>query len=169
MNKKNLWFITLFSLILVLSVYYVTMPNDLLLTVNSSYGNDGNDKSNDLVSVVVEESEIITALRITKEEERLSLQSNYQAVLVNSESTTEEKNEALEMIKSLKEVASLESSLEEKISNNFKLDCCVEINSSIITATCSSSNHNNSLANNIMRSIQEEFDSNRYITIKFES
>ena len=31
-NKQSLWFLTLFSLILVLSVYYITMPNDLLLT-----------------------------------------------------------------------------------------------------------------------------------------
>ena len=73
------------------------------------------------------------------------------------------------MIKSLNELASKEESLELKIKNNFKLDCCVEINSSIITATCSSSSHDNSLANKIMRSIQEEFDTNQYITIKFES
>ena len=31
-NKKNMWFLTLFSLILVLSVYYITMPKELLLT-----------------------------------------------------------------------------------------------------------------------------------------
>ena len=29
-NKQTLWFLTLFSLILVLGVYYITMPNDLL-------------------------------------------------------------------------------------------------------------------------------------------
>ena len=29
-NKKSLWFVTLFSLILVLSVYYITMPSELL-------------------------------------------------------------------------------------------------------------------------------------------
>ena len=165
MNKQNLWFITLFSLILVLSVYYVTMPNDLLLTVNNSYDTEDDD----LVSVVVEESEIISALRVTKEEERLSLESNYKAILTNTESTTEEKNEALEMIKSLNELSTKEENLETKIKNNFKLDCCVEINSSIITTTCSSSSHNNSLANNIMRSIQEESDSSQYITVKFES
>ena len=28
-NKKNLWFLTLFSLVLVLSIYYVTMPNEI--------------------------------------------------------------------------------------------------------------------------------------------
>ena len=30
-NKRSLWFLTLFSLILVLSVYYVTMPSELLI------------------------------------------------------------------------------------------------------------------------------------------
>ena len=30
-NKQNLWFLTLFSLVLVLGVYYVTMPNEMLL------------------------------------------------------------------------------------------------------------------------------------------
>ena len=28
-NKQGLWFLTLFSLILVLSVYYITMPNEI--------------------------------------------------------------------------------------------------------------------------------------------
>ena len=34
-NKKSLWFLTLFSLILVLSIYYITMPSELLLKTNS--------------------------------------------------------------------------------------------------------------------------------------
>ena len=29
-NKNNLWFLTLFSLILILGVYYVTLPSDVL-------------------------------------------------------------------------------------------------------------------------------------------
>lgn len=165
MNKQNLWFVTLFSLILILSVYYVTMPNDLLLTVNGNY----EQESDDMVSVVVNDVEVISALRITKEEERVSLQADYQSVLTSSESTVEEKNAALEMIKSLNELASLEDSLEDKIKNDFNLECCVEVDSSSVVSTCLSSNHNNSLANNIMRSIQEEFDLNKYITIKFES
>ena len=35
-NKQNMWFLTLFSLILVLSVYYITMPNDLFSQVAST-------------------------------------------------------------------------------------------------------------------------------------
>ena len=33
-NKQNLWFLTLFSLIMVLSIYYLTMSQDTLSTLN---------------------------------------------------------------------------------------------------------------------------------------
>ena len=42
-NKQNLWFLTLFCLILVLSVYYVTMPSELLLT--NATGNKDSEKT----------------------------------------------------------------------------------------------------------------------------
>lgn len=43
-NKKSLWFLTLFSLILVLSVYYITMPSELLLTNNTELKNSETKK-----------------------------------------------------------------------------------------------------------------------------
>ena len=43
-NKQNLWFLTLFSLILVLSVYYITMPNDLLIASNQVDKSDTKNK-----------------------------------------------------------------------------------------------------------------------------
>ena len=39
-NKKSLWFLTLFSLILVLSIYYITMPSELLLTTGANISKD---------------------------------------------------------------------------------------------------------------------------------
>ena len=68
-NKKNLWFLTLFSLILVLSVYYITMPSEILMGTNSNYVsktvNKNTEKDNDdNVNVSVEESEILVALRV---------------------------------------------------------------------------------------------------------
>ena len=55
-NKKNLWFLTLFSLVLVLSVYYVTMPKELLIADNIV-----NKKEPD--NVKVEETNIIETSR----------------------------------------------------------------------------------------------------------
>ena len=41
-NKQGIWFLTLTSLALVLSVYYITMPNELLLTNNSNFKTENN-------------------------------------------------------------------------------------------------------------------------------
>ena len=54
-NKKNLWFLTLFSLVLVLSVYYVTMPSELLTTNNSAIPNN-NDSNQSKISKNTKES-----------------------------------------------------------------------------------------------------------------
>ena len=44
-NKQKLWFLTLFSLILVLSVYYITMPSELLTTAKTSDKNAVTEKT----------------------------------------------------------------------------------------------------------------------------
>ena len=65
-KKQNLWFLTLFSLILVLSVYYITMPNDLLVAKNAVTAKKTTAKE----ETTVKESDNLTALRVSKEEER---------------------------------------------------------------------------------------------------
>ena len=76
-NKQNLWFLTLFSLILVLSVYYITMPNDLLIASNSTTLEEGNktteeNTDSDEADTIsdVSEADSLTALRVNLDEER---------------------------------------------------------------------------------------------------
>ena len=66
-NKQNLWFLTLFSLILVLSVYYITMPNDLLV---SNVENKVTTKSKGKTDTKVEQTNSLVAMRVSLEEER---------------------------------------------------------------------------------------------------
>jgi len=35
MSRNNLWFLTLFSLILILGVYYITLPSDIFSKVET--------------------------------------------------------------------------------------------------------------------------------------
>ena len=78
-NKKSIWFLTLFSLILVLSVYYVTMPSELLLTNKNNYMIDTNSDNNETevtskeeeANVEVKESSVLVALRVEAEEKML--------------------------------------------------------------------------------------------------
>ncbi len=166
-NKQNLWFLTLFSLILVLSVYYITMPSELLLTNNSNYDtNVSSDSDTDVVQI--EESDLLTAMRVSLDEERLELQNTLQETLTSTSSSTEDKNEAYEKLRHLDEVKGKEETLENKIKTNFKLDNFIKIDGSEIQVVVVAQEHSSELANNIMRSIQEEFPEKVYVTVKFE-
>lgn len=170
-NKQSLWFLTLFSLILVLSVYYITMPNELLLTNNSAYNKEEKKSKEDetvKTGVVVEESELLVAMRVNLEEERSMKKSDLEGLLTNNEATTKEKNEALEELKYLNFLTSQEETLEAKLKTELELDSFIEIDGTQITVVAIKDKHDSSLANNIMRTIQSVYDEKMYITVKFE-
>lgn len=62
-----------------------------------------------------------------------------------------------------------EAKIEKKIKEEFNYDSFVKINKDNINVTIACQEHNSSLANNIMRSIQSLYDTNKYITVKFEN
>ena len=108
-KKKNLWFLTLFSLILVLSIYYITMPNELLITNNDSIiknsdvnKNEDNDKKVDIM-----ESDIISALKVEDNNNVLNNINSLKEKLTSKDISTEEKNLVFEdvyaFLKKLKE------------------------------------------------------------------
>ena len=164
-NKEHLWFLTLFSLILVLSIYYVTMPSDLLLS-NQVFDNENN--STEEVSLDVEESDLLTSLRLDLEETRETEKKELQTILTNSESTTEEKNIAYEKISHINSVYGEEEKLEKEVKNCCNIDSFIEVNDNEINVVGLSSNHSKSLANDIMRAIQAKYDEQVIVTVNFK-
>lgn len=164
-NKQNLWFLTLFSLVLVLGVYYVTMPNELLL---AKVENKTESKKATKVKTTSEELGTLEAMRVSLEEERTEQMNVLQEKLTNEQTTTDEKNNAYEQLKYLNALQGKEETLEKKLKEKLSLDCFVKIDEANIEAVCISSKHDSKLANNIMRSIQEEYTDKMYITVKFQ-
>ena len=167
-NKKSLWFLTLFSLILVLSIYYITMPSELLLTTNKNNITIG-EKEDKEVNIDVEESNLLVALRVEADEEMSKEIEDLKLILTNSESSVDDKNKAYEKIKKLNDNRGEEEKLESQIKENYKLDSFVKINNNQIHVTVNSSEHSESLANNIMRLIQSNYTDSKYITVKFQT
>lgn len=161
-NKQNLWFLTLFCLILVLSVYYVTMPSELLLT-NSNLKDDISEPI-----VNVNESEILTALRVESDNQMQDELADLRFVLTNIESTIDEKNEAFNKMKELNKNRGEEETLQTEIKDKFNLKTFVKINGDQIRVVVDSKEHDEVLANNIMRIIQEKYDEKKYISVKFQ-
>ena len=160
-NKRSLWFLTLFSLILVLSIYYITMPSELLMATNN-----GNKKTQTVVASSDESAELV-ALRVEAEEKMLDKITELKKVITDSKSTTEEKNTAFEQMQQLNKNKGTEESLETKIKNNLNLKAFVSIDDTI-SVVVDSKKHDKSLANKIMRLVQEEFEVQKTISVKFQ-
>ena len=151
-NKRSLWFLTLFSLILVLSIYYITMPSELLLTTNKTKTEDK------APTISIEESDLLVALRVESDEEMTKQIEDLKSVLTNAESSSEELND----------IRGEEEKLENQIKETYKLDTFIKIKDTGISVTVNSSEHSSELANNIMRTIQSNYEDSKYITIKFQ-
>ena len=159
-NKQNLWFITLFSLILVLGIYYVTMDDDTLSVLA------GNNDVSDVLEV--KESDVIVALRVSEDEEILKQIENYQNIVLDTAASLEEKNDAYNSLQALSNQKSETEKIEKLIKEKFKFDTFVKLNNDTISIICSSKEHSNELANNIIREVQSLYNTQKYITVKFE-
>ena len=170
-NKQNLWFLTLFSLILVLSVYYITMPNDLLIASSSTDTKEEasqKDVEESDEEDTISEADSLTALRVSLDEERDKEKEELKATMTNEDSTTDEKNNAYEQLKYLSVIEGEEEKLEKLIKQEHNLDSFVKVDNNTITVVAAKKKHDVTLANNIMRTIQGEYDTKKTITVKFE-
>ena len=163
MNKQNLWFITLFSIILVLSIYYISMPSNIL----EEYTSNNSNNNDTTVSELTPQTSLV-ALRVASDEELLNNINNLQNTITDKEKTVAEKNNAYEELMTLNENKSLEENIESMLKEKFEYDSFVKINKDQINIVISSTKHDKLIANNIIKEVQSMFDTKKYITIKFQ-
>ena len=164
MNKKNLWFLTLFSLILVLSVYYITMPSELLL--NNTNFTTPTTKIEE--KVVIETSTLISALKAEENESYLKQLDSLKLILMDKEKSVEEKNNAFDQMKELNIHKSEEEKIEKQLNETFSLKTFVKIKDDQIKVVVDNDEHDTSLANKIMNLVQSNFEEKMYITVQFK-
>ncbi len=159
-NKKNLWFLTLFSLVLVLSIYYVTMPNEIFISNTDKVSEDESDVS-------VDESSIIAALKVEDDTEVMEKMNELKEKITDVDASTEEKNTAFEELKLMNKNSSKEETLETKIKEMCNCDNFVKIDGDNVRVVLNSDDSSVTSANNIMRLVQDEFSEKMYISVKF--
>ena len=165
-NKQNLWFITLFSLIIILGIYYVTMidSNETLAAISEEINNQTNDNA----TIEVKEGSVLVALRVEEDENVLAKMEELQKVLLDDKSTIQEKNDAYESLKTLNNNKGKEEEIEKLLKKEFSLNSFVKINEDKISITIESKEHSNKLANDIIIKVQKIFNTRKFITIKFQ-
>ena len=168
-NKQGIWLLTLFSLILVLSIYYITMPSELLLTTKENYNQQKETKeTEEETKVTMKESDLLTSLRVEANDEMVKEMDELKAILTSKDASSEEKNNAFDRMKELNSVRGKEETLEKKIKDEFKLDSFVKIDGNQIRVVVHIETLDKKTANNIMRSIQSNFEEKMYISVKYQ-
>ncbi len=162
-NKQNLWFVTLFSLILVLGIYYVSIDDEV---INSLKSNGTEPTTKNVMEIT--ESDVLVSLEVEDDEEKQALMEEYQDILLDSSATAEEKNVAYENMQKLNNNIGMEQKLKDKLKKQFKVNSFIKINDNSISVTIANQTHDKTSANNIIRAIQEEYDEEMYITVKYQ-
>ena len=160
-NKQSLWFVTLFSLIIILGIYYFSSDQTSL-----SVGNIKNSES--VISSKTDDNNI-SVLKVTDDEATVSKIDELQSVLLDSEATLEEKNNAYDELEVISNRKSKENELTEIIKKEYKYDNFVKISDNQVSVVISSNEHNNEIANKIIKTVQEKFKENVYVTVKFSA
>lgn len=160
-NKQSLWFLTLFSIILVLAVYYVSMPN-----VTFSKLIDVEESAQATISI--EESDALAALRVKNDEEVLAQMDELQSILLSASKSTDEKNEAYQQLQDINAIKGQEEKLEKLIKDKYSIESFVKINKDQINIVVASNDHNYKCANDLIRLVQDEYKEKMYITVKYQ-
>ena len=159
-NKQKLWFLTLFSLILVLSVYYVTMPSNLLSVSDI--------KEDTTPTINMEDTNILDVLKEENNERVEKEIESLRKIVVDVETNIDDKNIAYEKIQKLEENKGKEEKIVSLIKEKLGFDTYVEIKNAKVNVVVSNKEHSYKIANDIIKLVSSSFDSDKSVTVKFQ-
>jgi len=137
------------------------MPENLLQKINPN--EDAQSVAN------IKEGEVLVSLRVADEEEVLRVMDELQQILLDDKKTAEEKSVAYDSLKELNLNKGKEMGLEQKILADYELKAFVKIKNDHVKVVIADKTHDAVLANKIMRTVQESFKDQMYITVQFKA
>ena len=154
MNRQAITFLTLFSLILVLSIYYILLPPE----------NTANE-----VAVNNQEVSQIEALQKNLDKEREDLISENNAIIASSERDSDKIASALATISEAKETAALEAKITKTVNEAGFKNVFVQVENKTVKVVVDKKDGSGNDANSIIKAIMEETKNEYQVEVKFIS
>lgn len=181
LKKQTIWLLTMLSLVVVLSVYYIMSPettgNQVALTneEEKEETTEENGKSSDVkeegeetvISSIASE-EAFEALRLKLDEERSKKKETYQQKLAETDLSSEERSEAYDEIEKLEEAAKKEAVLESLIISMGYEDALVRADGEKVRITVKSNEPSAEKANEIIRLVKNEIGDMQAVAVTFQ-
>lgn len=151
MNKQAFTFLTLFSLILVLSIYYIMLPPI------------ANPES------VSKTESVIEQLQNELNQKRETIINKSNEIIAKKTSTSDSISEALETISTTKDLSDQEKNIVSKIKELGYQEAYIEIDNQTVKATVLKKDSTKEDASKIIKTIMNIFDNKYHVEVKFIS
>lgn len=175
-NKRTVWFLTLLSLVAVISIYYIKekapMPFDGINIFKDSPESiqlTENVGEADKTTPVFAESYLFEEMRMQVRDERSKLKEQLTAKVLSSDRTPEEKNLAYDEMEKLTKLDSAEGLMELQIKALGYPEAFVRTEEGVVKVTVlSTEGHSKQLADEIARYVKMNWEDARVVNVDFK-
>ncbi len=179
LKKQTVWLLTMLSLLIVLSVYYMTSPGGdqvALVDVEDKEQSEETNTEGSIETNITEgmesietdaegnpisstsTDELFTQLRLDLQDTRSKMKEQYENIVASSDASVQEKQEAMDAMTKLDELDYKEGLLEKVIqSENNYSDVFVRAEEDIVHVTVKAEKESKEEALNIMQMVRDEF------------
>jgi stage III sporulation protein AH len=185
LKKQTVWLLTMLSLVVVLSVYYITSPEQ---TVNQNMAgvdqknteqksevkgveNEVTTTQTDAGAKIISETasdEVFEALRMDLEDQRSKRKEQLEEIVASTDLPSEKRNQAYDEMKHLDDIAMKEDLLESLIKAMNYDDALVRVDGGQVRITVKADKLSRSDANEIIQMVKQEIDDLEHVAVKFQ-
>ena len=178
-RRRTVWFMTLLSLVAVISVYYLVDPakqfNGLTIFSDDTLQNtaitgitDTDGAKESVTQEVSSPSHLFEELRMTVSDERSQLRAQLTEKIGSQEFTAEEKSKAYDEIDQLIKLDSAEASLEMLIKSLGYSDAFVKTDGSKVTVSVMAEELSTAKVDEIVYLVRTEMDGDIKVNVEFK-
>jgi stage III sporulation protein AH len=173
-KKQTVWLLTMLSLVVVLSVYYVTTPDsqksNMVTSPVEQSTKDKDAASEDTskdTSVKSSGDEQFTELRLQMEDQRSEAKADLQSIITSATASAQEKSKAYEDFQAINTLAEKEALLETLVKSQGFDDALVRADGESIRITVKANKLSKQDANKIIQLARSEVGQ-KQVAVKFE-
>ncbi|KRG15648.1 SpoIIIAH-like family protein [Lederbergia galactosidilytica] len=174
LKKQTVWLLTMLSLVVVLSVYYVLQepaPNDLATSGKEDAESASNQMSDKDLEILTQAAgdEVYEAIRMDLQDKRGEEKMSLQNQLGEKELTADEKNKLYDEMEKIDELTTKEQIIETSIKGLGYSDALVEIENQTVNILVKAEEHSKADAVNILKVVKDEISTNYVPNIEFDT
>lgn len=168
LRKQTVWFMTMLSLVAVLSVYYLTTPKEDMSS--SIFGKNVSKTSENAKTEISNMADPVFAqLKLQLNDDRSKMKSELQTVVASTNISEEERVKAHQQMQDLTKLSSTESLLETLIIASGYDDALVRIAENNIRVTVKAKKNSPQAANDIIRMVTKEVGKSEPVSVEFKT